>query len=72
MCLFEMVNFADSKGRAAICSGNVIRNLRPTPGHSGHEFGYECAIKVEADATVSAKRRRCTIHAISPAGSISQ
>ena len=54
VCGVQMVNFADSKGRAAICSGNVIRNLRPTPGHSGHEFGYECAIKVEADATVSA------------------
>jgi uncharacterized secreted repeat protein (TIGR03808 family) len=48
----QMVNFADSKGRAAVCSGNIIRNLRPTQNHSGHEFGYECGVKVEADATV--------------------
>jgi uncharacterized secreted repeat protein (TIGR03808 family) len=54
VCGVQMVNFADNKGHAAICSGNIIRNLRPTPNHSGHEFGYECAIKVEADATVSA------------------
>ena len=40
-------------GRAAVCSGNIIRNLKPTPSHSGHEFGYECGVKVEADATVS-------------------
>ncbi len=53
-CGVQMVNFADHNGRASVCSGNIIRNLRPTEGHSGHEFGYECAIKVEADATVSA------------------
>jgi uncharacterized secreted repeat protein (TIGR03808 family) len=48
-CGVQMVNFADHKGRAAVCSGNIIRNLRPNPNQSGHEFG----IKVEADATVS-------------------
>ena len=52
-CGVQMVNFADHKGRAAVCANNIIRSLRPTEGHSGHEFGYECAIKVEADATVS-------------------
>jgi len=51
-CGVQMVNFADHNGRAAVCSGNIIRNLRPTQNHAGHEFGYECAIKVEADATV--------------------
>ena len=29
------------------------RNLKPSPSHSGHEFGYESAIKAEADATIS-------------------
>jgi uncharacterized secreted repeat protein (TIGR03808 family) len=48
----DMANFAGSQGRAAVCSGNIIRNLKPTPSHSGHEFGYESGIKVEADATV--------------------
>ncbi len=48
-CGVQMVNFADHKGRAAVCSGNIIRNLRPNPNHSGHEFG----VKVEADAAVS-------------------
>ena len=50
----QMVNFVGERGHAAVCSGNIIRNLRPTPDHSGHEYGYEAAIKVEADATVSA------------------
>ena len=54
VCGVQMVNFADHGGRAAVCTGNVIRNLRPSQNHSGHEFGYECGIKVEADATVSA------------------
>jgi uncharacterized secreted repeat protein (TIGR03808 family) len=53
LCGVQMVNFADAKGRLAVCSGNIIRNLRPTPDHSGHENGYECGIKVEAGATVS-------------------
>jgi uncharacterized secreted repeat protein (TIGR03808 family) len=53
VCGVQMVNFADSQGRAAVCSGNMIRNLKATPDHSGHEFGYECGIKVEADAAVS-------------------
>jgi uncharacterized secreted repeat protein (TIGR03808 family) len=53
VCGVQMVNFADSHGRAAVCSGNIIRNLKPTPNHSGHEFGYEAAIKAEADATIS-------------------
>ncbi len=48
-CGVQMVNFADHGGRAAVCSGNIIRNLRPNQNRSGHEFG----IKVEADATVS-------------------
>jgi uncharacterized secreted repeat protein (TIGR03808 family) len=52
LCGVQMVNFADSHGRAAVCSGNIIRNLKPSPSHSGHEFGYESGIKVEADATV--------------------
>jgi uncharacterized secreted repeat protein (TIGR03808 family) len=52
VCGVQMVNFAGSQGRAAVCSGNIIRNLKPTPNHSGHEFGYESGIKVEADATV--------------------
>ena len=52
VCGVQMVNFADHGGRAAVCSGNVIRNLKPSQGHSGHEFGYECGVKVEADATV--------------------
>ena len=54
VCGVQMVNFADHGGRAAVCTGNVIRNLRPSQNHSGHEFGYECGIKVEADATVGA------------------
>ncbi|MGO4869677.1 MAG: TIGR03808 family TAT-translocated repetitive protein [Roseiarcus sp.] len=54
VCGVQMVNFADHGGRAAVCSGNVIRGVRPTDNHSGHESGYECAVKVEADATVSA------------------
>jgi uncharacterized secreted repeat protein (TIGR03808 family) len=49
----QMVNFADAKGHAAVCSGNIIRNLKGAQSGSGHEFGYQCAIKVEADATVS-------------------
>ena len=49
----QIVNFADHGGHAAACSGNVIRNLRPTPGHLGHEWGYECGIKVEGDAAVT-------------------
>jgi uncharacterized secreted repeat protein (TIGR03808 family) len=53
VCGVQMVNFADHGGRAAVCSGNVIRNLKSSQGHSGHEFGYECGVKVEADATVS-------------------
>lgn len=48
-CGVQMVNFADHKGRAAVCSGNVIRNLRPNKNGLGHEFG----VKVEADASVS-------------------
>jgi uncharacterized secreted repeat protein (TIGR03808 family) len=48
-----MVNFAGSRGRAAVCSGNIVRNLKSTPSRSGHEFGYECGVKAEADATVS-------------------
>ena len=47
-----MVNFAGSRGRAAVCSGNIVRNLKSTPSHSGH-VGYECGVKAEADATVS-------------------
>ena len=47
-CGVQMVNFADHKGRTAVCSGNVIRGLRPNPNRSGHEFG----VKVEADAAV--------------------
>ncbi len=54
VCGVQMVNFADHGGRAAVCTGNVIRNLRPSQNHSGHEFGYECGIKVEADAAVGA------------------
>jgi uncharacterized secreted repeat protein (TIGR03808 family) len=54
VCGVQMVNFADHGGRAAVCTGNVIRNLRPSQNHSGHEFGYECGVKVEADATVGA------------------
>jgi len=54
VCGVQMVNFADHAGRAAVCSGNVIRNLRPSQNHSGHEFGYECGVKVEANATVGA------------------
>ncbi len=54
VCGVQMVNFADHGGRAAVCSGNLIRNLRPSQNHAGHEFGYECGVKVEADATVSA------------------
>ncbi|MGD0640641.1 MAG: TIGR03808 family TAT-translocated repetitive protein, partial [Roseiarcus sp.] len=54
VCGVQMVNFADHGGRAAVCSGNLIRGLRPSENHSGHEFGYECGVKVEADATVSA------------------
>jgi uncharacterized secreted repeat protein (TIGR03808 family) len=53
ICGVQMVNFAGSRGRAAVCSGNIVRNLKSTPSHSGHEFGYECGVKVEADATVS-------------------
>ena len=53
VCGVQMVNFIGNGGRAAACSGNVIRGLRPTENHSGHEFGYECGVKVEADATVS-------------------
>jgi uncharacterized secreted repeat protein (TIGR03808 family) len=52
VCGVQMVNFLGSQGRAAVCSGNIIRNLRPSPSHSGHEFGYESGIKVEADATI--------------------
>ncbi|MGD1016717.1 MAG: TIGR03808 family TAT-translocated repetitive protein [Roseiarcus sp.] len=52
VCGVQMVNFGDLGGRVAVCSGNVIRNLKPSQGHSGHEFGYECGVKVEADATV--------------------
>jgi uncharacterized secreted repeat protein (TIGR03808 family) len=48
VCGIQMVNFADSRGHAAVCSGNIIRNLRPAGDGSGHEFG----VKVEADATV--------------------
>ena len=53
ICGVQMVNFAGSQGGAAVCSGNIVRNLKSTPSHSGHEFGYECGVKVEADATVS-------------------
>jgi uncharacterized secreted repeat protein (TIGR03808 family) len=49
----QMVNFAHAKGHAAVCSGNIIRNLKGAQSGSGREFGYQCAIKVEADATVS-------------------
>jgi len=52
VCGVQMVNFAGSRGRAAVCAGNLIRNLAPTREHSGHEFGYECGVKVEADAAV--------------------
>jgi uncharacterized secreted repeat protein (TIGR03808 family) len=52
ICGVQMVNFAGSQGRGAVCSGNIIRNLKPSQNHSGHEFGYESGIKVEADATV--------------------
>jgi uncharacterized secreted repeat protein (TIGR03808 family) len=52
VCGVQMVNFVSSQGRAAVCSGNIIRNLKPNQNHSGHEFGYESGIKVEADATV--------------------
>ncbi len=48
----QMVNFADQKGRGAVCSGNVIRRLRPSRDHGGHANGFECAIKVEGEATV--------------------
>lgn len=53
ICGVQMVNFAGSRGRAAVCSGNIVRNLKSTPSRSGHEFGYECGVKAEADATVS-------------------
>jgi uncharacterized secreted repeat protein (TIGR03808 family) len=53
LCGVQMVNFADHGGRAAVCSGNMIRNLKPLQGHSGREFGYQFGVKVEADATVS-------------------
>ena len=49
----QMVNFADQNGHAAVCCGNIIRNLHPTQGHSGHEWGYECGIKAEADVAIS-------------------
>jgi uncharacterized secreted repeat protein (TIGR03808 family) len=52
ICGVQMVNFAGSRGRAAVCSGNIVRNLKSTPSHSGH-VGYECGVKAEADATVS-------------------
>jgi len=52
VCGIQIANFLGSQGRGAVCSGNIIRNLRPSAGHSGHEFGYESGIKVEADATV--------------------
>ena len=51
----EMANFA-SNGKAAPPSAPAISvfvrsEAEPKP-FSGHEFGYECGIKVEADATV--------------------
>jgi uncharacterized secreted repeat protein (TIGR03808 family) len=54
LCGVQMVNFADHGGRAAVCSGNMIRNLKPAQDHSGREFGYQFGVKVEADATVAA------------------
>ncbi len=53
LCGVQMVNFADHGGRAAVCSGNIIRGLKPVQDHSGREFGYQFGVKVEADATVS-------------------
>src|SRR5262249_36262034 len=49
----QIVNFADNKGHAATCSGNIIRHLRPTTSHTGHEFGYECGIKAEGDVAIT-------------------
>jgi uncharacterized secreted repeat protein (TIGR03808 family) len=48
----QMVNFADQGGSGSVCSGNIIRHLRPTRDHAGHANGSECAIKVEGDASI--------------------
>ena len=54
ICGVQMVNFAGSRGRAAVCSGTIVHNLKSTLSHWGHEFGYECGVKAEADARSAA------------------
>jgi uncharacterized secreted repeat protein (TIGR03808 family) len=49
----HIANFADQNGHAAVCSGNIIRHVRPTKDHGGHEYGYECGITAEADVTIT-------------------
>lgn len=49
----QMVNFADAGGRGAVCAGNSIRNLRAPKDGAGKEWGYQAAIKAEADALVA-------------------
>lgn len=49
----QMVNFADAGGRGALCTGNHIRNLRLPSDGAGRQWGYQAAIKAEADALVA-------------------
>lgn len=49
----QMVDDTGEDGQGATCSGNVVRNLRASPDHTGHERGYETGIKVEAAVTVT-------------------
>lgn len=49
----SMTNLAEHNGRGAVCTGNIVRNIRPIVAPDGKVFPNQRAIHAEADARIA-------------------